>query len=126
MGKKTYHYINGEQIFYEEELESVYIQPKTKKGSPKNKILTLDTETRRLENGDLEVISIAVYDGQDYKTWYIADYVGSDPMIQDCIRWLLNSKKYNHHVIYVHNLSGFDGIFLLKNLAQYKDKVSLV
>jgi hypothetical protein len=47
-------------------------------------------------------------------------------MIQDCIRWLLNNKKYNNHIIYVHNLSGFDGVFLLKNIAKYRDKASLI
>jgi hypothetical protein len=69
---KTYHYVNGEQVFYEEKLESVYIQPRATKSESKNKFLTLDTETRKLENGDLEVISIALYDGcgsaEDYKT----------------------------------------------------------
>ena len=65
---KTYSFVSGYQVLYEQSLESVFIQPKDKKSESKNKLITLDTETRKLENGDLEVISIALYDGKDYNT----------------------------------------------------------
>ena len=41
-------------------------------------------------------------------------------MINKVIKSLLKP-KYNNYNIYVHNLSNFDGIFLLENLISFKN-----
>jgi Mg2+/Co2+ transporter CorB len=42
-------------------------------------------------------------------------------MIKKLISTLMN-KKYNNYCIYSHNLSGFDGVFLLKHLISFVNK----
>jgi hypothetical protein len=46
-------------------------------------------------------------------SYYLTDYESVDHMLTDAITNLC-VKKYHKHVIYVHNLSHFDGIFLLR------------
>lgn len=78
------------------------------------KILTLDYETRMLKDNTLEVISCVIYDGKFYNTFYITDYANSKDLIKASITRLLN-KCYSNYSVYIHNLSGFDGIFLIKH-----------
>jgi hypothetical protein len=83
-------------------------------------ILTLDLETRKLSNNELEVISNCIYDGKHYKSFYLTDYdMDQDLLLKASIDYLLNP-KYNNYSIYAHNLSHFDGIFLLKNIVELK------
>jgi hypothetical protein len=79
------------------------------------KLLTLDLETRRLDNGQLEVISSAIYDGKDYYAFYLLDYTNQSDLLKDTVRVLTNP-KYKGYKVYIHNLSGFDGIFLFKHI----------
>ena len=36
-------------------------------------------------------------------------------MMIESIKYL-NKDKYNNHKVYIHNFSGFDGIFILRNM----------
>jgi hypothetical protein len=38
-------------------------------------IITMDYETRKLDSGILEVISCAIYDGNQYQTFYLSDFI---------------------------------------------------
>nr|YP_009649331.1 DNA polymerase family B [Rhizopogon vinicolor]QDA23246.1 DNA polymerase family B [Rhizopogon vinicolor] len=59
---------------------------------------------------------ICFYDGKSSKSFYLTDYKDSQEMLKFAISSLLK-RKYKGYKIYVHNLSNFDGIFLLKILS---------
>ena len=82
--------------------------------------LTLDLETRKLSNNKLEVISNCIYDGKHYKTFYLTDYeMNQDLLLKASVDYLLKP-IYNKCCIYIHNLSHFDGIFILKSIVDLK------
>jgi len=95
-----------------------YLSTKAYKKIKENKtlnILTLDLETRKLKNNDLEVISAAIWDGEKDYTFYFMDYSSPDNLLEAVIQCLVDP-KYNGWKVYVHNLSEFDGIFLFKHI----------
>ncbi|KAM0793807.1 hypothetical protein BDR22DRAFT_895889 [Usnea florida] len=83
---------------------------------PNPKIGTLDIETYKV-GGKSKVYSLAFYTRQNgMKTFYIdPKTLDSDKVVLDCIDALVKP-TYANFVFYVHNLGGFDAIFLLKNL----------
>lgn len=102
-------------------------------------VITMDFETRTFKSGETktlkdgsivpiissEVISVAIYDGEEYKTYFINDYQSSSQMLHQLIEDLLNNHKYDRKTIFLHNLSGFDGAFILKILAEYKINICM-
>jgi DNA polymerase type B, organellar and viral len=78
------------------------------------KFLTLDIETQVI-NGIINPILISIYDGVNHYNFYLPDYSSISEMIYKALSILLDP-KYNNHKVYVHNLSNFDGIFLMKYL----------
>lgn len=60
--------------------------------------------------------SLCFYDGKVSKSFYLTDYKDSQEMLRFAISSLLK-RKYTGYKIYVHNLSNFDGIFILKILS---------
>ena len=80
--------------------------------------ITLDLETKNIQ-GVLEPVCINLYDGKKSKSFYIEDYNSVLEMVKDVFNYL-KYRKYNYQRIYVHNLSYFDGVFLLKLLSNIK------
>ena len=80
-----------------------------------SKFITLDIETRTIDNKFIPYC-ISYYDGIKATSFYLSDYRDVDDMLTSCIINLLK-RKYNGYKIYAHNLSNFDGIFLLKILS---------
>jgi len=76
--------------------------------------IALDIETRTIDNIFIPYC-ISYFDGIKATSFYLSDYKNSDDMLTNCIISLLK-RKYNGYKIYVHNLSNFDGIFLLRLL----------
>src|SRR5258707_5245651 len=74
--------------------------------------ITLDIETRVINDTILPYL-ISYFDGTINYNFYLSDYVNEIDMLKTCILTLFK-KKYHNHIIYVHNLSYFDGIFLMK------------
>lgn len=72
-----------------------------------------------LENNEevLNVISCCIYDGNNKLFFYLSDYNSSDDLLKAVIKNIM-LEKYDGYKVYVHNLSRFDGIFLLRILAQ--------
>ena len=93
-----------------------YIQPTNKHSKPFNKFITLDIETRTID-GVFIPYCICIYDGQKPTSFYSTDYSSYEDMLKSAIKSIMRN-KYNLYVVYAHNLSGFDGIFLLKLLAE--------
>jgi hypothetical protein len=82
------------------------------------KILTLDIETQVINN-IIKPILITIYDGRNYFNYYLPDYNSIEQMVNKALYKLLNP-QYDKYKIYVHNLSHFDGIFLMKHLINLK------
>jgi hypothetical protein len=59
---------------------------------------------------------ICFYDGKSSKSFYLSDYKNNQEMLLYSITSLLK-RKYNGYKVYVHNLSNFYGIFLVKILS---------
>lgn len=85
-----------------------------------HKIITLDIETFEKNNEDggttLVPYLISWYDGVNFNSYYLSDYNSSSEMISKALTDL-KRKKYHNHKIYIHNLAGFDGLFITKELA---------
>lgn len=80
----------------------------------KSNIITLDIETRLIDNV-MTPYCISIYDGENAWSYYITDYPDVDTMIKYALASLFIS-KYKNHKVYIHNLSSFDGVFLLRIL----------
>lgn len=119
--KGTQHHIVNNNILVniKENKNMKFIDKITQDNNINNNIITLDLETMStLENNEelMKVISCCIYDGVNKISFYLSDYNSSDQLLRDCIKSLMNN-KYDGYKVYVHNLSRFDGIFLIKILA---------
>ena len=63
---------------------------------------------------------ISIFDGFENLSFYLTHFKSPEDMLKQAILSILR-KKYDDHIVYVHNLSNFDGIFLLKILSSLKD-----
>ncbi len=108
------------QTVYKQD-EGLFIRKAPKVKELKFNIIALDLETRNLKDKGLEVISAAYFDGVNSKTFFLLDYDNSADMLKDMLFSLLNNKENDHKIVYVHNLSGFDAIFLLKSFVENSD-----
>jgi len=89
------------------------------------KSITMDLETQLSKDNVMNPVSVAIFDGSDYKTYFITDYLNSTDMLIASLKSLMVD-KYNNHHIYLHNFSKFDGIFLLKIIANLDAKVKVL
>jgi len=55
-------------------------------------------------------------------TYYLDKGITSDELVLKCINDMLVT-KYNKCIFYTHNLGGYDGIFILKILAEYNQRI---
>lgn len=84
-----------------------------------NKFITFDIET--IDNDNIKVpYCVSIYDGSNYKSFYLSDFKNSDEMLVTAISYLLK-RSYNGYKVYIHNLSHFDGIFLFRILSNYQN-----
>ena len=81
-----------------------------------NKFITFDIETY-VKDGIMIPFIVSWYDGENKFTYFIKDFINSEDMITKAIKDIM-IKKYDNYQVYIHNLSKFDGIFLLKILAE--------
>nr|YP_010691073.1 DNA polymerase [Phellinus igniarius]WBU93174.1 DNA polymerase [Phellinus igniarius] len=68
----------------------------------------------------MELLSLSYYDGSSAKSFYITDYNSVKELIFEVLRNLL-IKANSGKIIYIHNSSNFDLIFLLKHIANYPE-----
>lgn len=78
-----------------------------------NRIGTLDLETYKDEYNVSMTYAIGFYVKDNLHTFYIDNNLNSDILIMRCLDEMLK-EKYHRYTFYVHNLGGFDSIFLLK------------
>lgn len=92
-----------------------FIQPLVRSDTLKINIITLDIETFIKDGVHIPYV-ISWYDGIIFKSYYLSDFKDSNILLITAIKDIM-IKKYDNYKVYIHNLAGFDGIFLLKILA---------
>jgi hypothetical protein len=124
--KNTYYFEDGKLQFHSVSKSCRNITTLNKSTYRSKNFITYDIETKTID-GLMIPYCICLYDGSNYKVFYITDYnvLGpnltikekSDLMLKDSITFLLKP-KYSGYKVYVHNFSYFDGIFLMKFLTE--------
>ena len=115
LGNKEWIFRNNEQLLYQVEKTAKFIQPLTRTETLQNKFLTLDIETFIKDGVHIPYV-ITIFNGENFLSYYLTDHENSENMLIAAINSIM-CKKYDNYKIYIHNMSGFDGIFLLKILA---------
>ena len=111
-----FYFDNGQIINKKIERKVQHIKPISKNLYRTDLFLTLDIETKTIK-GKLHPICISIYDGFTIKSFFIDDYKSEYEMIYAAFE-TLKARKYNYQKLYIHNLSYFDGVFLLKHLSR--------
>lgn len=125
-GDTTLLYVNGELISSESKLDNAYIKKSNRTANFSNKFITLDLETQGSGSGPIEhsLVSISLYNGSKSHSWYITDFSNPGDMVDDCLNYLLNN--FSGYIIYIHNLSGFDIVYLFNSISKYGDNAQVV
>ena len=111
-----YRYLDGNIVLKKIFRKCSYINPISKILYRTTTFLTLDIETRKDINTNLLYpICISIHDGENTFSFFRNDYDSNSDMILEAFK-VLNKRKYHNQKIYIHNLSNFDGVFLLKHL----------
>ena len=122
--QSTYVFFEGKRIFFKKPKGYQTINGLKQHNDINTKFITLDIETREeivsvdgKEKASLKPYCISLYDGKKAWSFYLSDFNSVDDMLTAAIKSLMRN-KYNNHSVYAHNLSKFDGIYLLRVLAQ--------
>ena len=112
----SYVYIveNNKITFKSTQRKVQYIQP-LKPQKPSQNYLVFDLETR-LINNVMVPYCISFYDGKKAWSFYLTDFENPEEMIKEAFKSIFK-RKYKGYVIYAHNFSGFDSIFIIKTLS---------
>ena len=119
IGKSTKYFIDGINVLNKQILPAKPFKRQLKDWEVENMFVTMDIETIN-ENGRLIPYLICGYNGKEY----ITSYATADPAMrqQELFSMFMDqllSKSFmevKKVIVYAHNLSGFDGIFLMKHL----------
>jgi len=120
LGKTIYTFENNEVVLLKVIKPIKYISKSKTARVINNKFITMDLETYKDENNKLIPYLLCWYDGNIKKSYFINDYNNFDALILKVMNDLC-TYKYKNYKIYLHNFSKFDGIFLLKHLANIKN-----
>jgi hypothetical protein len=121
IGRTSIYFVDGEPVLRK------YLLP----GKPFNKLsvdktviskfVTMDIETINVDN-KLTPYLICAYDGKDYISSFGKDQNALFGSFFDQLLLTFNKTL----IVYAHNLSGFDGVFLLKHLIPYGKVTPLI
>ena len=127
IGKNTLYIRDGIKVVSSKELNAKPFRKLTidNKLTPVNKYMTIDIETVTIEGSVIPYL-ICGYTKDKYIHSYAAGYSIADTteMFVNFINQLTKIDKSVKY-IYAHNLSGFDGILLLRHLVEYKSAISV-
>jgi hypothetical protein len=116
INKSTIYFMDGQIVLRKQVLPAKPFKKTSIDNKLINSFYTMDIETIK-NNGKLIPYLICAYNGNDYITSYGKDQKSLFNKFFDQL--LSNIKNRTTTYIYAHNLSGFDGIFLLKYLLAY-------
>jgi hypothetical protein len=107
---------NGKIIFKMTQVKNNYMSKSAVDKGIKSNFITFDIETYE-DNGKLIPYIISFFDGTKAWSYNLNNFKSSDDMLLEGIKSLM-IRSYNGFSVYAHNLSKFDGIFLIRILAQ--------
>jgi hypothetical protein len=116
MDNNKYYFENNKEILFIKENKVKFISKLSKSKNLSNNFLVLDIETY-IKDNILIPFAISIYDGRKTNSYILTDYKNSEDMIISALKSIM-IRKYNNYKVYVHNLSKFDIIFLLKYLVK--------
>ena len=117
IGKSTIFFLGGEKVLIKKQINAKPISTQTVDTELVSNFITMDMETKN-DQGKLIPYLICGYNGKDYITSYANENLDQKALFTSFINQLVTFfiKGNNTITVYAHNLSGFDGIFLLKHL----------
>ena len=117
IGKSTIYFVNGKVVLRKQQLNHKVFSKIKPDSKLVNNFVTMDIETIT-QNGNLTPYLICAYNGSEYITSYGKN---QKELFTTFINSLLTFFEGRKRVlnVYAHNLSGFDGIFLMKHLLTY-------
>ena len=113
--KSTIYFMDGEKVLRKQELNAKPFKRLIYDANLFNNFYTLDIETIN-QNGKIIPYLICGYNGTDYITSYGNN---QKSLFTTFFNQLLSKIKGGTTIVYAHNLSGFDGIFLLRHLLSF-------
>jgi hypothetical protein len=116
LGKSDLYFENGSKSLELLALNNPFISKIKKDKEETSDFITLDIETY----GDSELVPylISFYDGYKSYSFYLPDYSSVESIMEACFKHLF-IRKYNKYNVYIHNLTKFDIVFLLKYLIKH-------
>jgi len=72
-------------------------------------------------NGIMSPVCISVYDGINVSSFYLSNFENSDKML--AIESIMKP-CYKNNVVYLHNFSYFDAVFIIKILSSFNAKIT--
>ena len=119
IGKSTLVFLDGVRILRKKQLNAKPFRKEQLSKYIDNKFITLDIETIK-KNNIITPYLICAYNGKDFISSYANSSLDQKELFNNFMNNLLTFfKDSNRLTVYAHNLSGFDGIFLLKHLLPY-------
>ena len=122
---KIYYFSNGKVIFKKIIRKYSFLSQKKKDLEKTENFITMDLETKIDADDKMFPFCICFYDGNETTSFFTDNKLNSENLILTALNELL-IEKYSNHVIYLHNFSYFDSIFLMKVMVQISDDISLV
>lgn len=117
IGNSIIHVEKGKCVFIKQGVKTRYIKPLINNIFISQNIITMDLETRTIDN-IMTPLSVSIFDGAKLKSFYLEDFLNSDDLLKESIKYLLH-RKYNGYRVYIHNFSNFDSIFLQRIMINF-------
>jgi hypothetical protein len=120
IGKSVFYFMGGEKIVRKKLLNAKPFRKLSTDKVLNTNFITLDIETITL-NSKITPYLLCAYNGSEFITSYANELLNQKELFSSFINKLLTffTKGSNTITIYAHNLSGFDGIFLMKHLLSF-------
>ena len=119
IGKSTIYFLDGVEVLRKQIIPSKPFRKTNVDKYLQHKFVTFDIETVR-KNDTLIPYLITGYNGFDYIVSYADNTLNQTNLFKNFLDQLLtfynNSRRL---IVYAHNLSNFDGVFLLKELISF-------
>jgi len=109
-------FVNSEIVFKKVYKTSKFMSSIKKNKNMNNRMITFDVETYDKDGFKLPYC-VCIFDGNIKKSYYLTDYSNSEELVKEAL-WSLIDKKYNGFKVYLHNFSKFDGVFMLRVIAE--------
>jgi hypothetical protein len=118
---QTIIYQFGEVILKKIKKNVSFLKPMKQNHYNSKKFIVMDLETRTL-NGKMSCYCVSICGDNELKSFYLSDYLNETDLLQNSIKFLMK-RKFHNYVVYLHNFSNFDAIFLLRIITSLSDNI---